>query len=412
MSLIIDMLKDLDKRHQHAPLTPPLMNDYRQYSLPSFESLKKPLLVMLIIIFLFALTYFFTHQKQNRLSLVLPAPVSVANTGVTTPATEDQTINPVIINGVSFETKNDTTEVTFLLNHDSLYRIVSNDKNNIITLYIDNATMQSDLPTLIGADVSIQNIISTATNGNLKFALTLKPGAFLKSVDLTTDTKAPELVVVIGNPQLPPDEIIKTTGSIKSPALQSIVVDQYQAAIKLSELGKKQEAIVSLTKLLDYYPDYNDARVALAAVTLETGNPIQARKIIDDGLSIAPDYLPLIELKARLLTSEGKTSEALMVLQSEQPLITEAPGYHALLAALYSRENKHKLSVSIYQQLVQLNPHEGSWWFGLAVSQDKLGNNQDAIFAYTKAATEGHLNPQAVAFLHQRLQILQGATNA
>ena len=194
--------------------------------------------------------------------------------------------------------------------------------------------------------------------------------------------------------------------------MQTVLTDQYQSAVRLAETGNKQAAIEKLTKLLDYYPDYNDARVALAAIILESGNSIQARKVIDDGLALTPDYLPLIELKARLLTSEGKIKEALRVLQSEQPLIADAPQYHALIAALYNRENNFLLAAEIYKRLVTINPHEGSWWFGLGVSQDKLGHNQDAAYAYTKAATEGRLNAQAMSFLQTRLQSLQDASHA
>ncbi len=130
---------------------------------------------------------------------------------------------------------------------------------------------------------------------------------------------------------------------------------------------------------------------------MENGNPVDARKLVDGGLAITPDYLPLLELKARLLTSEGKTKEALLVLQSEQPDISDAPNYHALMAALYNRENNFSLAATIYQKLVAINPHESSWWFGLGVSLDKLGQRQDAVMAYTKAATEGRLNAQALA---------------
>ena len=190
-----------------------------------------------------------------------------------------------------------------------------------------------------------------------------------------------------------------------------MVTEQYENAIKLAEAGNRTGAMTIFNKLLRFYPDYNDARVALAAIVLENGNPQQARKIIDDGLAMAPDYLPLIELKARLLTAEGKINEALLVLQSEQPSIVEAPNYHALIAALYNRQNNYELASAIYQRLVNINPHEGSWWFGYGVSLDKLGHNQDAIFAYTKAVTEGRLNAQASTFLQNRLRTLREANH-
>jgi Flp pilus assembly protein TadD len=414
MSLIINMLKDLDSRHHNGTPAQQVLN-YQQNRSSSRFNLSKVIAFSSILIFIVtSSSYLFLHKREtNKRSLPLPIEQAIIKSPERTVVPSDDSIlKPVVISGVSFEARNDDTEITFLLNHDALYRLVNDEKNHVLNLYIDNATMQSDLPTLIGADIPITQIAAASVNGNLKFNISLKSGAFLRSANLNKESKNPELVISIASPQLPPEEIVKATSSIKSPAMQTIITDQYQNAVRLSESGNKQAAIEKLTKLLEFYPDYNDARVALAAIILETGNAILARKVIDDGLAVAPDYLPLIELKARLLTSEGKNKEALMVLQSEQPLITDAPQYHALIAALYNRENNFLLAAEIYKKLVMINPHEGSWWFGLGVSQDKLGHKQDAAYAYTKAATEGRLNAQAIAFLHTRLQLLQDVNHA
>lgn len=415
MSLIINMLKDLDKRHHNGNPTPQIYN-YKQSHSDSRNYIFKAVVAAFIAVFIIsAITYLVSHKRNVSKKLIpLPAEVSTIKSepAAVVAAIEDPALKPVSINGVSFEARNDSSEITFLLNHDALYRLVSDEKHHTLNLYIDNASMQADLPTLIGAEIPIQQITSTMSNGNIKFMLTLKPGAYLKSANLNKQGKNPELVISISNTQIPPEDVIKSSGGIKSPAMQTLLTDQYQSAVRLSETGNKQAAIEKLTKLLDYYPDYNDARVALAAIILESGNSTQARKVIDDGLALAPDYLPLIELKARLLTSEGKIKEALMVLQSEQPLIADAPQYHALIAALYNRENNFLLAAEIYKRLVTINPHEGSWWFGLGVSQDKLGHNQDAAYAYTKAATEGRLNAQAMSFLQTRLQSLRDESHA
>tara|TARA_R110000868_G_scaffold290766_6_gene550941 strand:+ start:1863 stop:3104 length:1242 start_codon:yes stop_codon:yes gene_type:complete len=408
MSLIIDMLKDLDKRNNHiTPSTPPLVTR-QAYSIASYDRYKTVFIVMALVMLTLSLIYFLRHHQPPSTTLALPNETSPQQTVAKNIDTSGGHPDAVMIDNVSFATKGSTTDITIQLDHDTLYRLTTNNDKNIVSLYIDNATAKSNLPTLIGADSGFKKISSSINQDLFKMTLELDKGAYIKSVNLDKSNSSPELVVSIANPEVHINHTAQIAEKkIKSPAIQSVITDQYQAAITLSQLGKKQEAIKSFTKLLGYYPDYNDARVALAAITLESGNAIQARKIIDDGLAMSPNYLPLVELKARLLTSEGKIKQALMVLQSEQPLITDAPSYHALIAALYSRENNHALAVNIYRDLVNINPHEGSWWFGLAVAQDKLGHDQDAIFAYTKAASEGRLNAQASSFLHSRLQALQ-----
>lgn len=407
MSLIINMLKDLENRHNGNAEIPAMATSHHHYSLTNNDRYKKIIAIIVIVFFVIFCLYFLLHR--SKLEIILP--VADDNVLIKTDEIQDHNndilLAPVLISAVSYETKDLSTEISFMLSHGALYRIVSNDANNRITLYINNAKMASDLPTLVGAETSIQNISAHTESGELQFVISLKPGAYLQSVNMSNEEKNSALLLSVGLLKSNPDEILSSTSNIKTPAMQTIIMDRYHNAVKMAETGNKQEAIDDLIKLLQYYPDYNDARVSLAAIILESGNHVKARKIIDEGLAINPDYIPLVELKARLLTSEGKVKEALVVLQSEQPPITEAPGYHAFIAALFSRENNHQLAANIYQQLVQINPHEGSWWFGLGVSLDKLGHNQDAAFAYTKAATEGRLNAQALTFLQARLQTLQ-----
>ncbi len=105
----------------------------------------------------------------------------------------------------------------------------------------------------------------------------MKTGASLISANMNTSTKAPELVLKIGSPSIEnlmtsaSIETAPTTmqpssavGKIKTPAMQTILTEQYESAIKLAEAGNKAEAMTILNKLLRFYPDYNDARVALA----------------------------------------------------------------------------------------------------------------------------------------------------
>lgn len=413
MSLIINMLKDLERRQNTNAAVPPMKTSHQSYTLHDKNKNKRFFFVGAVLIISLISVYLFMHRKAYHESIPVTHEVTLNKTEEIINKQDEAWLTPVTINAVSYATKDNVTEIVFGLSHNGIYR-VGTDNNGKIILSMNNASMLSDMPTLVGAEVGIQNITASNVNGVLKFAITLKPGAFLQSLDTNFVENKSELIISIANAAAAtiPEQVTANTNSIKTPAMQTILMEKYHDALKAADTGNKAEAINSLNKLLQYYPDYQDVRVSLAAIILESGNPIKARAIIDEGLLITPDYLPLIELKARLLTSEGKIEEAIMVLQSEKPLINEAPSYHALIAALYNRTNNNKIASEIYQQLVQINPHEGSWWFGLGVSLDKLGHNPDAMFAYTKAATEGRLNSQAMAFLHSRLRALQEEKHA
>lgn len=431
MSLIINMLKDLDNR-QHGKTPIPMLASVNQSYQESGRNWKKWILIASVVLMVVALITMLAIQKKktvNTRALALPPETAIVKT---VEAPESTTFAaPVTISSVSFEAKDDVTEMRLSLNHDALYRIVGSEKKHQIILQIDNAKLVSDLPTFVGAGLGIKSIASATTQNDLQFLIDLNEGASLRSVTLNHEDKQTELVVIINHFTAKPAEpvVVKTAATVetpiaqpvvtasphnavKLPALQSLVINDYQTAIRAAESGRKQEAIDILARLLKTYPDYQDARVSMAAIILEAGNTFEARKIVEEGLSLEPTYLPLIELKARIYTSEGKISEALLILQSEKPFIEDEPEYHAFMAALLNRQNRYQEALNIYKKLVQINPHESSWWFGLAIAEDKLGQVKDAKLSYLKAAAEGRLNPQAQAYLQNRISVLQEENHA
>jgi Flp pilus assembly protein TadD len=400
------MLKDLEKRQNSGNEIPLFSTSHFKNTESERAMIQKLLIPSLVIFIIISLSYFvFNHKKYNSLSQTRS--LDITNKTEPVQNNDEKWVTPVSIEAMTIERKDNTSELSLMFTHNALYRVISNANNNQIIIMLDNANLKADLPSLNGSEPGVLNVTTSTNNNILTLTIMLKAGGYLKSINYIDQTKNPELVISIGHKEIDLNEAIKGTKNIKTPAMQTLVIERFHNAINKAESGNTEEAIEKLSTLLKYYPDYNDARVSLAALYIENGNDLKARKIIDDGLAINPDYLPLIELKARLLTSQGKIKEALMVLQSEQPQISDAPKYYAFLAALYSRENNYQLASNIYRHLVQIDPHEGSWWFGLAVALDNIGNRSDAIYAYTKAATEGRLNSQAHAFLQSRLQVLQ-----
>jgi len=67
--------------------------------------------------------------------------------------------------------------------------------------------------------------------------------------------------------------------------------------------------------------------------------------------------------------------------------------------------------IKIYKNLLALDPHHGSWWFGLGVSLDKLGKKNEAISAYTQALHEGQLAVASLDYLQKRIRTLQEVGN-
>lgn len=410
MSLIINMLKDLEKRQGSDKILPPIASITRKSSLNFYPDLNtKIVFIVCAAILMIAATA--TVFKIAKIKLVTNISIpAYKNTQNQTPFVE--TTGPVTITNIEnieIQSKESSTSIIITLNQSPLYEIRTDDLSRQIVITFDNAKFLTDIPAFDNQISQIEGVRLESSQSNL--IVSLKKDAILESITLIDSDKNPKLILNINTQNTIPNNP-DTIHTIKKPALSSIIINQYKTALRAADVGNTKQAITQLSSLLKQYPDYDDVRVSLAALLIENKQTLKAESLINEGLILSPDYIPLIKLKAHILTAQGKMKEALLLLQREQPLITDYPDYHAFIAALYSQEDNYQLAANIYKKLVKIDPHQGSWWFGLGVSLDKMGNNKDAVFAYTKAATEGNINTKALSFLQSRLQVLQGEPNA
>lgn len=414
MSLINDMLKNLEKRQAPNKTVPPLtLRQFDDDEESSFDMTHIMLIAGgLIVCAMIAgvAWYFVSHKTLHPVTILNKQQVAV--TQRVPPDKEQIWIKPVSISGITQQLKGSITEIIFMLDHVALYRITSNEEQNQIAVTIDQSELQSELPQTNYLNSAVSNITSQKIGNDTKFVLTLNPGATVKYINLTNDNKSPELIVAIDYPVGAGGSLPSTNNaSIKTPAMQNMIAEQYRLALNEAENGRYTLAMEQLDALLKADPDFKQARVSLAALLIEHGNRWKAKQYLDEGLSSNPNYAPFVELKARTMTLEGKITQALALLQSAIPSIEENPEYHAFMAALYERTNNNAIAARIYRQLVNLNPHNGNWWFGLGISLEKTGQIRDAVNAYTNAMAAGKLNSNSIIYLQNRLRVLQEEIN-
>lgn len=412
MSLINNMLKEIEKRENTSPHPPTIVLASAVKKMPRFNLENKSFWISVILSLLVSMVLVTVSTKKNNSTL---SPISQAKTATTTPTplnNENSWLTRTTISGISLQEKDHITDISFMLDHPALYRLVSNDASNQLTIYIDNAQLQSNIPQIQSLHTALRSIHAQSIDNNVVISMTLLPDSIIKYVNLNTDSKNPELVIAIehSDKSTAPSNTA-SNDMVKMPAMQTLYLQQYQAALSHAQHNEFNSAIQSLTTLLDAQPSYLDARVSLAALIIDQGNPIKASKIINEGLRLNPDAIPLIELKARLLTSQGKIKQALTLLQSESPPITDNPEYHAFIAALYQKNDHNLLAVQLYKRLLTLNPQNGNWWFGLGLSLEKLGEKSLAYDAYNKAIANGNVNQESLAYLQHHMQSLQEIVN-
>ena len=180
----------------------------------------------------------------------------------------------------------------------------------------------------------------------------------------------------------------------------------FQRSVRLLGQGKQQAAQAALSDALAFLPTHIQARETQAALLLNNGQVSEAASSLSEALQITPGATPLAKLYARILVDQGDVNEALLVLERARPTVSADPEYHALMAALYRQEKKHAQAALIYQQILMQRPGVASWWMGLALAQDAMGERAQALNAFQRAQRAGGLSAQVLQYVQSRITAL------
>jgi len=177
----------------------------------------------------------------------------------------------------------------------------------------------------------------------------------------------------------------------------------FQRAIHMLSRNNRQGALLALEEALSYSPIHLRARETLAALLLNAGRMNEAASSLHEGLQLIPDAAPLAKLYARILTDQGDVVIAVAVLEQARPAVASDPEYHALLAAVYRQVGKHAQAARIYQQILLQRPAMASWWMGLALAQDAMGETTIALDAFQRAQRIGGLGSEVLKYIQTRI---------
>ncbi|TVS11980.1 MAG: hypothetical protein EA419_06435 [Wenzhouxiangella sp.] len=170
-------------------------------------------------------------------------------------------------------------------------------------------------------------------------------------------------------------------------------------------LGRGQHSLAEdrLRGLLIGQPDHVEARHLLATVLASTGRGPDAIDLLEQGLEhhSSPDLAGLL---GRLLAERGETGRALAVLNAHAPDIDSEPDYHLLHAALLRQAGDHAAARDRYLAITRTVPTSAAAWIGLAASHESLGDTEAARAAYRQALR--HDQAELAGFARGRLRAL------
>lgn len=181
---------------------------------------------------------------------------------------------------------------------------------------------------------------------------------------------------------------------------------EFHKANQAAQQGRTDEAIAGYEGVLRLDPLYHEARRALVGVFLNAKRNADAERVLQDGLKRDSHESSFAMLLARLQVERDAIPLALETLQKNLSHAERRPEYQAFVAALLQRQDRHREAIAHFQIALQLAPGNGVWLMGLGISLQAAQRNEDAREAYRRALASNSLSPQLQEFVQKKLREL------
>jgi len=181
-------------------------------------------------------------------------------------------------------------------------------------------------------------------------------------------------------------------------------LDKQQArqAKRLIRAGQTEQAEARLRDFITTRPAVLSGEL-LASLYLSQNRITEAKALADELLLVFPQDIAVMTAGARVSVALGEYSQAVSLLQSSQPAIIDHVDYYELLAVAAQKAKQFELSASVYGQLLNFDNSRSSWWMGLGVASDYLQDQSLAVNAYQRALALPDLAPSLRNYASQRL---------
>jgi MSHA biogenesis protein MshN len=238
------------------------------------------------------------------------------------------------------------------------------------------------------------NVIKVENTKKQSPKISKKSLAINKQKETSTDFKKPS------DKKVNSQQIFKKT--------KSKINSKQQAQRFWNEAEKQpQYAEKFLSKALVSDGSLHGARLQLIALLVTQKRLTEAERMADKGLILSPRHPGYIEWKARMRIAANDAKTALQWLLKTTPDLEQHINYYGILASIASQLKYNDIAAETYLKLSNIQPKYGPWLLGMAISEERLGNDNNAKDYYQKAKSANGLTPRARIFIQQKLDKLE-----
>lgn len=378
MSLVNDMLRDLDQRRAGEALTAsgeslkpaqPSAARPRARWLPIGVGLAASAAMMA------GIWFFGSGTRTSEVAIAIPAETVVSSVGgVSTPASVAAAVEPQLDEARTAS--------------DSLGVLTENERQlaaeEPLTKPVSEPVAESLSEPLSEPPVpqaATEPLISESSQAeiDLREAKTDAPSR--------AEQKAQENAIVANTTAQPTTALDRPQTIRSSDELSANEVDviQVQNGLKLLANGNEDAAFEALSSHVRAAPAAHQSRETLIKLLLSRGQTARAGTLADAGLSIAPNHSGFKKAKARFLIADKNYESAAALLSARAPEPRSDLEYHELLASAQLGAGDFVGAMQNYRQLLQFDGSQTRWWYGYAVANDRLGNISVAKQSFEQA---------------------------
>lgn len=181
----------------------------------------------------------------------------------------------------------------------------------------------------------------------------------------------------------------------------------YRQSILLLQQSRVTEAKEALRQALAANSVNHPARQFLAGLLADTGHNAEATALLRDGLILAPGNSGFSMALARLQVADDSREAALATLEQGLASAGDDAEYHAFLAALLQSQERHGEAAQHYIVALRSNPTMPNWLVGVGISFKATNKMADATEAFQRAMDTGELSGDVARFVEQQLKAMQ-----
>lgn len=187
-------------------------------------------------------------------------------------------------------------------------------------------------------------------------------------------------------------------------ATSDAAAEAYRQAMAALRRGAIAEAQDGLRATLRHDARHISARQALLSLLVEQQKWVEGQALMEEGLALDPSQVGWTIALARLQLETGKLVNAAETLTNHARYAEHNADYQGFHALLLQKLKRPREAAERYRAALALRPAEARWWYGLGLALDADQKPQEALDAFRRARDVGSLPQELSSALEQRLR--------